>query len=139
MEFSICRPGRPFVRPGQAALVLFDWVLKGGFAEICLSKRAPDLNLGDVGHVFGHRDLAVHLAAFDRQFLQQVNVAVRIDDLPMWIGRVGSLEVVGQSQDAVAVLGGVCHVTGVGFRALKRSTLVGVLSKAARCSNDQRR
>ena len=95
-----------------------------GFAEIDLSKRAPHLNLGDVGHVFRHRDLAVHLVAFDRQLLQQVGVPVRIDDLPMRIGSFGSLEVIGQSQDAVAVFGRVCDVTGVGFRALKRSALV---------------
>src|SRR5436190_10499716 len=83
--------------PARAALVLFDRVLEGGFAEICLSKRAPDLNLGDVGHVFGHRDLTVHLVAFDRQFLQQISVPFRIDDLPMRVGSIGSLEIIGKS------------------------------------------
>ena len=116
---------------------LFNRVFEGRFAEIRLGKRAPDLNLGDVGYVLGHRDLTVHFVAFDRQFLQQISVPFRVDDLPMRVGSIGSLEVIGQSQDAVAALGGMCHVTGVGFRALKRSALVAVLGKAARRSNDQ--
>ena len=98
---------------------LFNRVFEGRFAEIRLGKRAPDLNLGDVGYVLGHRDLTVHFVAFDRQFLQQISVPFRVDDLPMRVGSIGSLEVIGQSQDAVAALGGMCHVTGVGLRAFE--------------------
>ena len=50
-------------------------MLEGCFAEIRLRKRAPDLNFRYVRHVLGYRDLAVHLVAFDRQFLEQVNVS----------------------------------------------------------------
>ena len=55
--------------------MLLNRVIEGGFAEVCLGKRAPDLNFRDVRHVLGYRDLAVHLVAFDRQFLEQVNVS----------------------------------------------------------------
>src|SRR6266542_1079685 len=90
--FSKLSPNWPahYRRRQPALMELFDRLFERGLSEVDLSKSAPELNLRDVGHVFRHRDLAVHLAAFDRQLLQYVCVPVRIDDLPMRIGSVGS-------------------------------------------------
>ena len=112
-------------------------MLESGFAEIRLRERAPDLNFGDVRYVLGYRDLAVHLVAFDRQFLEQVNVSLRVHHLPMRVRCIRRLEVVRESQHAVAVLRRVGHVSGVGFCALEGSTLVAVLGHAAGSSDYQ--
>jgi len=53
----------------------------------------------------------------------------------MRIGCIRRFEVVRESQHAIAVLGRVGHVSGVGFYALERATLVAVLGNAARNSD----
>ncbi len=117
--------------------MLFDRVLEGGFAEICLSKRAPHLHFGDVFDVIRDDDRLVHLVALGHEPIQEVGRSIRVHDLPMWIGCLRRDEVIGKSEGALAVLRGVRDEALVGFRALKRSALVAVLGKAARRSNDQ--
>jgi len=74
--FSFAEVAGHLLGAARSALMSLNRMLEGCFAEIRLRKRAPDLNFRYVRHVLGYRDLAVHLVAFDRQFLKQVNVSI---------------------------------------------------------------
>jgi len=118
--------------------MLLNWVVKRGFAEVYLGKRTPHLHLRDVRDVLGHDDRFFDLLIFRHQAVQEVDLAVRVDELPMWIGRFRRHEIIGEREGTLTVLRRVCNKALFCFCALERSTLVGVLGKAACYSDDQR-
>ena len=113
-------------------------MFEGCFAEIHFGKAAPHLHFGDVLDVIRNDDGLVHLVALNHEPVQEVGLPVRVHDLPMWIRCLGRDEVIGERERALAVLRRVRDEALVCFCALERSTLVAVLGKAARRSNDQR-
>src|SRR6266481_3081858 len=116
----------------------FNRVFEGSFAEIRLSKGTPHLHFGDVRDVLRDDDRFLDLLIFGHESVQEVGLPVRVHDLPMWIGRLWRDEVVGKRERALAVLRRMRDEAFICFCALERSTLVAVLGKAARRSNDQR-
>jgi len=118
--------------------MLFDRVFEGGFAEVRLGKGAPDLHFRDVRDVLGDDDRFLKLLIFRHQPIEKVDLAVRIYDLPMRVGCLRRDEVVGERERALTILRCVGDETLVCFCALEWATLVDVLGKAARPSDDQR-
>ena len=118
--------------------MLFDRMFEGGFSEVRLGKRAPDLHLGDVRDVIRDYDRFLDLLTFCHQTIQEISLAVGVHDLPMRVGRLWWDEVIGERESAPAVLRSVSDEALVGFCALERATLVAVLGNAARRSDNQR-
>ena len=112
-------------------------MFEGRFAEVGLSKSAPHLHLGDVRDGLGDDDRFLDLLIFRHEAVQEVGFPIRVHDLPMWIGRLWRDEVIGEREHAFAVLRRMGDEALVCFCALERPTLVAVLGKAARRSNDQ--
>ena len=118
--------------------MLLNRVVERGFAEVRLGKRTPHLHLRDLRDVLRHDDRFLDLLIFRHQAVQEVGLSVGVDDLPMGIGRFRRHEIIGEREGTLTVLRRVRNEALVCFCALERSTLVGVLGKAARRSNDQR-
>ena len=116
----------------------FNQVFEGSFAEISLSKGTPHLHFGDVRDVLGDDDRFLDLLLFRHEAIQEIGLAIGIHDLPMRVGRLWWDEVIGERKRTLAVLRRVRDEALVCFCALERATLVAVLGKAARRSNDQR-
>ncbi len=113
-------------------------MFEGSFAEIRLGKGTPHLHLGDVRDVLRDDDRFLDLLIFGHESVQEIRFPIRVHDLPMWIGRLRWDEVIGERERALTVCRRVRDEAFVCFCALERSTLVAVLGKAARCSQDQR-
>ena len=118
--------------------MLFDRVIEGGFAEVRLGERAPNLDLRYVRDVLRDYDRFLDLLSFRHQSVQEISLAVGVHDLPMRVGRLWWDEVIGERERALTVLRSVGDEALVGFCALERATLVAVLGNAARRSDDQR-
>jgi len=118
--------------------MLLNWVGERGFAEVYFGKGAPHLHLRDVRDVLEDDDRFLDLLIFRHQAVQEIDLAVGVDDLPMWIGRFRRHEIIGEREGALTVLRCVSDKALVCFCALERATLMAVLGNAARCSDDQR-
>ncbi|SRR5208282_2462375 len=95
------------------------------FSEICLCPGAPDNDFGNVLYVAGNYDFLLKLVADERlglELVDQVNVAVGIHKLPVWVWRIGNDEVVRQRQDALAI---ACAVGDMSFICLRTLELAG--------------
>src|ERR1700739_3773645 len=118
--------GRPFHPERRPALGVgaesHHWGAEAGFPEIYFRESAPDHNLLDVLHVTGHNDFLLVVRADERlglELVEQVDVTVGIDNLPVRVGRIGNHKVVRQPQDAFAVPRAVRNGAFVGFGALE--------------------
>lgn len=102
------------------------------FAQIYFRKCAPDHNFGNVLYVAGNYDFLLKLVADERfglEFVDQVNVAVGIHKLPVWVWRIGDDEVVRQRQDALAIACAVGDMSFICLRTLELGGGVHILSE----------
>src|SRR6185369_9105093 len=102
---------------------------EAGLAQVHFCEGAPDHDLGNVLHVLGDNDFLLVVVAQERfglEFVEQIDVPVRIDYLPVRIWSVGNNEVIGQREDAFPILRAVSDRALVGFRALERARRVAV-------------
>src|SRR5712692_8480729 len=116
-------PPADCVLPGQPASAedeLHNRGIKRGLAEQRLGKRAPDLNLGNILDVSRQSDALVVLAVLGLQAIQQVDLALGIHNLPVWVRGIRNLEIVGKGEDILPVDLSVGHCTGVRFHACER-------------------
>src|SRR5712691_4343302 len=95
-------------------------LFKRSFPEVGFCPGAPNLDLRDIVDVIRNGDALVELVAlesatFDRQFLQEVSVALGVHYLPMRVWRLRRFEVIRQSQDVFAALDGVSDSSSVGL------------------------
>src|SRR5436190_15288949 len=135
---SLRGPAGHLLGAASRRFMLFDWVIEGGFAEVRLGERAPNLDLRYVRDVIRDYYRFLDLLTFCHQTIQEISLAVGVHDLPMRVGRLWWDEVIGERERALTVLRSVRDEALVGFCALERATLVAVLGKAACCSHDQR-
>src|SRR5262245_48932414 len=112
-------------------------MLESRLTEIDLGKRAPNLDLRDVMHVFRHLDGLVYLVAFDHELLQEVGVSLGINNLPMRIWGFRHDKVIRKGEHALAIFGTVSDEAGIGFRSLERAALMGIGCEAVSCNPDE--
>jgi len=106
-----------------------------GFAEIHFRESAPDLHLGNVLDVLRDDDFLFVARADERlglQFVQQINIAVRVHDLPVRIRSIGNNKVIRQGENALSILDAVRDRALVRFGALELRRRVGTLSERTR-------
>ena len=111
-----------------------NWLLERSFAKHHFNIRAPDLHFADVLNVGGDNDALVELvglngAAFDLELLEEVDVALGVNDLPMKVRRLRNLEVIRQGEDVFSVLDGVDDSSSVRLCALEFRAGVGIACK----------
>src|SRR5260370_1537062 len=91
-------------------------------AEINLRKGAPDLHFGHVFHVLGYNDFFLERFARIRlgfQLVEQIYIAIGIDNLPVRVWRIRHDEVAGERQDAISILDAVSDGARVHFGPLE--------------------
>src|SRR5438067_5144301 len=69
-------------------LMLFDRAIEGGFAEVRLGERAPNLDLRYVGDVISDYEGFLDLLTLCHQTAQEIRLAVGVHDLPVRRGRL---------------------------------------------------
>src|SRR6267154_2095293 len=124
--YKIWSAGRRFLLEQRPALELWPELhhrgTEAGFAEIYFREGAPDHDLLDVLHVTGQHDFFLVARADERfglEFIEQVDVSIGIDNLPVRVGRIGNHKVVRQRQNALAAPRAVGNGAFVGFGALE--------------------
>src|SRR5438094_10139489 len=88
------------------------------FAEIYLREGTPDHDLLDVLYVARQNDFLFVVRADERlglQLVEQIDVSVGIDNLPVWVGRIRNNKVVRQRENALSVLRVVVNGAFVGL------------------------
>src|SRR5271165_4397875 len=113
-------------------IVLHHRRAKACLAQICLCPSTPDDYFGDVLHIAGKNNLFLIFVAeegFLLQFVQQIDLAVGIHNLPVRIRSIRHDKVVRQRQDALAVPCAVSDMSFISFRPLELAGGVHILSE----------
>src|SRR5437762_100432 len=121
-------PGSKRSRP---LLELLHRRAKVGLAQIRLGPSAPDDDLRNILHVTGKDDFLLVLVAeqsFLLEFVELINLAIGVHDLPVRIRSVRHDEIIGESKYTLAVATAVGHAPLVSLRALELAGSVCVLS-----------
>src|SRR3989442_13766912 len=90
--------------------------------EIYFREGAPDHDLLDVLYVTWQNDFLFVVRADERlglQLVEQIDVSIGIDNLPVWVGRIRNNKVIRQREDALSVLRAVGNRAFVGLWALE--------------------
>src|ERR1043166_4433997 len=75
---------------------------EAGFPEIYFREGAPDHDLLDVLHITRHYDFLLVIGTDERlglELVEQVDVSIGIDNLPVRVGRIGNHKVVRQRKE----------------------------------------
>src|SRR5436190_197976 len=118
--------------PRSLRFCLLNGAGERSLAQIRFRPCAPDDYLRYILHIAGQNDFLLVFVARQRllfQLVEVIDIAVGIDDLPVWIGSIRNNKVVGQREDALAVAGAVSDVSLVCLRALELARGVHILSK----------
>src|ERR1051326_5868488 len=118
------------LRIRNRSIDLLHRMLEDGFAEVDLSKGAPDLDLGDVVNVLRDLDRLIHLVSLDHQLLQEIGVTLGVNYLPVRIRCLRRNKVVREREHALATFGAVSDEAGVRLFALKGLGFVSISGKA---------